>query len=290
MPSSFYEYVLKLIKNFRPVNIEEINLNKKEAFIINNVHIKDGELEKSIKIEDGTILIDPLKLEDESKNKISREDFYKQISQGIQKDDYVLDDTKKHLLEDLKKEKVKPETIDDLNFFREILPHADLMALRISIFIKHKKFDEHEDIRQYRTDLKYKYGERGLNISNLYSQDYFDDLKHLYTSYKTKYSEKEAKEKFLDFFDTVVVDLPSMVFINRWKKRKKFKKEILTKAKNLSKYGLKYLRVHAVSKDNIEKAEKIVEDLKSEGFFEVDSKFIDQERLTIKLIINKDKF
>jgi len=77
--------------------------------------------------------------------------------------------------------------------------------------------------------------------------------------------------------ERIVESLPYMVFINRHKSYKEFSEEVKFKIDRLKKYGTEKLKIHALGKDNVNKALKISE------------KFKENETITIEKRMNQSK-
>lgn len=170
-----------------------------------------------------------------------------------------------------------PKDTDDelLNFYSDKLNSDTLKALEMSLVVRNA-FKNKEVIIELKRDIIYKFPEFGNNICNLTSSNYFE------TYFKELYDIMSEEESFkIDDYQKevgwIIKSLPYMVFINRFKSLEEFSGEVKFKLSKLKKYGTNKLKLHAIGKDNVEKALKIVEEYK------------DKREINIEIIMNDNK-
>lgn len=178
-----------------------------------------------------------------------------------------------------------PKNIDNelLNFYKDKLNSDILKALEMSLVVRNA-FKNREEIIELKRDIAYKFPEFGNNICNLTSSNYFE------TYFKELYSIMFEEENFeinnyQKEVERIIKELPYMVFINRFKSHEEFSGEVKFKLAKLKKYGTNRLKLHAIGKDNVEKALRIAEEYKDQN--EIDIEIIMNNNKTIVTIIFK---
>ena len=167
-----------------------------------------------------------------------------------------------------------------LSFFEPIIPYSDYEALSASYFLA-DKFNNREDISEYKRDIRYRHGDRGNNISNLCTAGYFEHfLPELYNSYNDK-------SEFIKIYDEIVNNSMMALFVNQQTKATEISGIIKQKIASTKKYGLKFVHIHAISKTNIKKIKQCLASEKE--FFKFYEKNIyenkDKSILILELIL-----
>jgi hypothetical protein len=187
----------------------------------------------------------------------------------LKKKDY---DTCKNYIEESKDTPI-------LKFFRDKLNNEDFEMLRSAVFIKNSR-DKGEDINNLLEQLNKKFGLRGNNICNLYCEGYFETvIKPLYSILEAK----GKKDQFKIQFDEFVKDLPISYFVNSGKSQEMVNKELIGKIEKSKKYGISFLNIHGINKENKEKIlefEKLISEDKTLKTSHIRE---DEERISIKI-------
>jgi len=149
-----------------------------------------------------------------------------------------------------------------LKFYKDKLKPDMLKAVEGSLVVKNA-WKNGEDISELKRDIAWKYPNFGSNICNLVTGGYFENY------FKELYEKMLEQEEFsiLDYqeeVERIVKSLPYMVFINRHKSYEEFSGEVKFKLDRLKKYGTEKFKLHALGKDNVEKALKIIEEYKED--------------------------
>ena len=178
------------------------------------------------------------------------------LRETLKEDSLIIENKAKVLLDDFSKIDKSNQSRSIVDYFRgKILP-SDLDILRASIYIK-EVFDRGESVRDLKFDLVSKYGQRGNNISNLYSTGYFDSL--IKPIYEEMYKLPEFSGfKFLERFEVIVTQYTFAVFVSATRDKKNIKKEILDKIKLNKKYGIHKLNIHGIGEYNVQRIKEIL--------------------------------
>lgn len=221
------------------INIGEINLIK----------IVNKPIEKQTNT-DRVLLIDWSKLSDKQKKELkSSLPLAFKEGAGVLEAEYINE------VNDY--EKTIKNGNDLVNFFEDKIPEADLYALKASIYIK-KIFDKGKDIQSLKKDLRYKYGQRGINISNLYSAKYFE------TWIKPLYESSKNKDSFLEAYNLTVEQSPFAIFVHASMPIREIKTTVKEKIEECRQYGIKVVNVHGIGTENITKIVQAMNELKNE--------------------------
>lgn len=144
-----------------------------------------------------------------------------------------------------------------LQFFNGIIPPQDLEALEASLYLR-SVFRKHEDVQSLKSDIRLSFGIRGNNIANLCTAGYFEEfLIPLYNA---------SKEKFKELYELIVGKSVLAVFVHQGTNTKVIQEEIEEKINASKKYGLKFLHIHGIGKNNVKKIKEYLSEKKE--FFE----------------------
>lgn len=182
----------------------------------------------------------------------------------ISKDDAFLNFNRNKGIETLME--YKDNSSDDVvEFFRGKIPEEDFIILSISKYIK-KLYDSNQRSKgdSKRQEIQRWYGQRGLNIYNLYSAKYFENnLRPLY-----ELLADSDNPNFLNDFKeilTIYIDNPSIIFFvsnsKNYDETKKLFDDLV--CKNIS-FGIYRVNIHGINKENIQKILHLVEDYKEQ--------------------------
>jgi len=176
-------------------------------------------------------------------------------------------------------------TADDvvLSFYKDKIPYDMYKALEISLIVRNA-FRNGEDIIELKRDIAWKFPKFGNNICNLTTSDYFHEyFQELYEAMKQdpNFTLKDYNQEV----ERIVIELPYMVFINRHKSLEEFAGQVKFKIDKLKRYGASKLKLHALGKDNVERAEKIAYLYREDKDISVDKK-IDSNRTVVTIIFN----
>jgi len=161
------------------------------------------------------------------------------------------------------------ENKDNLEFFKKVLWDSDFIIYRSCLYIK-RSFDngDMEDVAWRKRSLVGRFGQRAANMTNLCSSNYFDEyFKPLFETIESiSPNHDEAVKLFQAIFDDIVKNLPWIVFVNSFMKKRDICAKIEGKFQFLEKYNKTEVFLHAVRGDNVKKVSKILADYARKGY------------------------
>lgn len=149
-----------------------------------------------------------------------------------------------------------------ISFFKGKVPASDLEILRQSNYIK-VAYDRGERVGKFKAELVSRYGMRGRNICNLYGTGYFE------SQIIPLYNEMVGQQNFSprDFeaaYERIVMESPYAIFIYGGMSNQEAVDEVKKKILRAKKYGIKYLNIHGIGQDNVEKITYLLDKLRPE--------------------------
>ena len=191
-------------------------------------------------------------------------------------DKLLLEDNATKLLESFEQEEEKSEYAATINFFKQKIPSSDLEILRASLYIK-SLYDKGEPVRELKSSVMYKYGERGRNISNLCSAGYFTSyIKPLYLEMESQ--ENFSNQDFIKVYNIIIKHSAFAIFVNSQMSLDELNEQIAQSMEFNKKYGINHLNIHGIGSSNIFKIQealiKIKDSLSSPPEIESTSKYI----------------
>ena len=157
-----------------------------------------------------------------------------------------------------------PTTSDEklLEFYKTKLSQEYIDALEIALIIKNKKESDQQGVRELKRDVSHKYPIFGNNLCNLVSEGYFNThFKELYENMAIE--EDFTLDKYTRKIEQIVISLPYTIFVNAHQTNEELSGLIIYKLSKLKEYGSHRLLVHALNRDNVEKAQIVIIELES---------------------------
>ena len=165
---------------------------------------------------------------------------------------YLLEARTKSLLDDLYDYNKMSRNSSIVNFFRDIIPPADMEALEASLYLREKFNSNRTIVPQLKQDIVANFGSRGGNIANLCTAGYFEHfLMNLFNS---------SLEEFNRLYELIVSKSIIAVFVHFEMKKEEIKKDIRLKILLCKKYGIAFMHIHGIGKNNIEKIKEILDE------------------------------
>src|SRR6266404_7211274 len=266
---SFLENLTTLVKG-------EINFPKLTSIAVHLFH--DIKIDKLFHIENYndnrniTVNINLAQLKEKERIK-----WQEIIKVSIENEDkLLLEDSATKLLESFEQEEKKSEYAEITDFFKHKIPSSDLEILRASLYIK-SLYDKGEPVRDLKSGLMYKYGERGRNISNLCSAGYFTSyIKPLYLEMESQ--ENFSNQDFIKVYNIIIKHSAFAIFVNSQMSLDELNNQIAQSMEFNKSYGISHLNIHGIGSMNIFKIQealvKIKDNLSSPPEIESTSKYI----------------
>lgn len=197
------------------------------------------------------------------------------------KDAFLMD----HSSEKAKKIKKNLPASDDelLEFYRGKLKPEMYCALEGSLVVRNAS-NNREDILELKRDIARKYPSFGNNLCNLVTKSYFDDhFRELYRSMLTEeyFDIKDYQDKVED----IVISLPYTVFVTRYKSYNELSGEVHFKLERLKKYGTGKLKLHGLSRENVDTTISLLEEFKEDRSITID-KEVNPQKTIISATLN----
>lgn len=177
----------------------------------------------------------------------------------IQDGNQLLQKDTSNLLDNVLQYKKNNTDSQIINFFKDIIPPDDLEALDACLFLR-DSFNKGMNISKLKEDVRKRFGDRGGNIANLCSANYFENLlMPLYNS--------TSREEFQRVYGLLVSNSIIAVFVHSLKSVEEIKSEITNKLEISKRYGIKVIQVHGIGERNVKKIRECIE--KYKDFFKV---------------------
>ena len=241
------------LSNFRLISVQKITI------------INDNKEKDKVRISD-----DKLEINYASMEESERQFLLQTIKEGFdQKQFNLLEDNSKERVDDIKEKSEIERSKEILNFFKDKICAEHWAALDASLYLR-EVFQEKQQIGELKRDIVHRYGEDGKNISNLCSAGYFDKGGYIREIYKEMSLDPDfSLEKFQKYFKTIVTISPFAVFVSKEMSEADVSGSILYRLETHKKYGLDFLAIHGLGKENVRKIKKIVHEIEVEKDLDV---------------------
>ncbi len=186
------------------------------------------------------------------------------INAAVKEDNIALLENKSEkTLESIKLIESDTEVESLLSYFKDKIELNDWNALRAAIYIR-KRFENgtstFDDTYKWKGDVIRKFGTRGKNICNLCTSGYFESLVKPLHEEMMKLPDF-TNEKFLKVFDLIINEEAFAVFVSGSMSIKEVTQLIETKLKRNLKYGVNFVNIHGIGKQNVEKIQNVISNL-----------------------------
>lgn len=180
---------------------------------------------------------------------------------------------------------------DCVQYFKGKIPEKDLLTLRAAYFIRQES-EEGKPVSRLVKGVSSNYGSRGNSIVNLCGRGYFEDyIKPLYETLSL--NPNFEKKMFLDRYVLIIDNAPFAYYVNRNQTEQDLVENLLEKIPFSKQYGQKKLAIHAIGKDNVDNAQKAVNDQRIADLINPEDTEIDLKKnvmtLTVYFKSEKDK-
>lgn len=142
-------------------------------------------------------------------------------------------------------------------FAEEKLPPYD-RSLWLSALVLRSEFSKGnvETVGRLKREMSLAAPGRGNNIANLCSANYLET--HIMPLYEYLVTEKNDSPLFLKIYETIVTEFPFAVFMSLGRSGVDVKDEIVSKIRQVKKYGWNKVSVHGIGESNVAKIREII--------------------------------
>jgi len=158
-------------------------------------------------------------------------------------------------LEDIAQTFSLSSTHEILDFYKDKISDYHLEALEASLVLRNA-FRRGENVDDLKEDIKIRFGDVGNNIANLCTAGYFEGyIKNVY--------EEMSKQPdfrvhaFRDYFNKIVSLHHFAIFVSRDMRSDELEGTVRTKLNAYKKYGIRFLDIHGIGKQNVEKIKQL---------------------------------
>jgi hypothetical protein len=147
--------------------------------------------------------------------------------------------------------------------FLPIIPVRDHSLLNACLFLR-ARFDKGVPIGDLKNQIVQVYGARGRNFANLCSAGYLEKwLWPLYEELKRTYPDDpaQARATFQALYNNIVMDLPWTEFVSTRATGATVTAHISSKMNANLQNGVKYLNIHGLGEDNVQKVLRILPEI-----------------------------
>ena len=223
--------------------------------IIQNTQNKDKII---VSKDENKILLNYPSLDEEEKQLL-----IDSIKEGFEnKESDLLEEKSEARVRDIKQKSELQSIKSVIEFYKDKISDEHWRALEASLYVR-EVFRQEQPVRELKRNIIRKFGEDGRNISNLCTAGYFEGyIKQVYE--EMKFNPDFVIEKFQDYFKKIVSTSPFAIFVYRDMSEEELSGEIIHKLETYQKYGIKFLAIHGIGKDNVKKIRKIVQEIEEE--------------------------
>ena len=194
--------------------------------------------------------------------KRQREQFQRMI-QGKPYSIESLDLIKKKALITGTKDKTNSNLVD---FIAKSLPAKDHALWEAGLLLRqHFTRGENELVAEIKQDMMSTDPIRGKNIANLCNAGYLED--EIIPMHKAL-TDLERSEDFIKFYEALVTQTPTSVFVGMSHNERIIKEELFRKIKYATNYSAPYVKVHALGRHHVELAKEILKEVRKLDYVE----------------------
>lgn len=244
-------------------DIIKIEIKELIKININTVNNPDPEVNHTLSADKKTLTINATKVEAEGKKK----ELFEALKEGVEQDDLLLIESKAECrIKDIRAKLKEGDIGTILKFYKDKIDENHWKALQASLYVR-KVFEKREGSIDYlKKDLIKRFGDEGRIICNLCTSGYFDKdgyITQLYTEMSASSDFEPAK--FGEEFKKIVTLSPFAEFVHKDMSEEELAGEINQKLSTYQKYGIRFLAIHGIGKQNVEKIRKIVDELEKQN-------------------------
>lgn len=251
----------KILEKLKEIVNVNINLSRFINVEIKIVDRPESKEKLSGSSDDKNLLLNFSALEKEEKEKLKplfKEIFEKDEDQEIN----IVEENSFSRVKDIKR-RLNSETAKSiLEFYKDKISEKHYKALEASVYLR-QVFESNGSISELKRDIIHKFGEEGKNICNLCTSAYFESyFKELYNE-MAKASDF-SNDKYKEYFERIIASNPFAIFVHSEMSEDEISGEITYKLDTYKKYGIKFLDIHGIGKNNVSKIMEIVKALEDD--------------------------
>jgi len=185
--------------------------------------------------------------------------------QAFNEDVIFLGKEEKETIEDVREQEKSSETRKALEFLKGKVPLDDFNIWRAALYLRvsHEK-GLHPKTKELKFQVIQKYGKKGANIANLCTAGYLETaLIPIYEGLTKSCSEPEVLGTFQEIYSSFVRELPNTIFVCQ----RMGEEELVEKIGRRKKYGVYFINIHGIGKDNVAKINKAISTIDPGGAF-----------------------
>lgn len=169
-----------------------------------------------------------------------------------------------------------------------IIPPSDIALLNACVFLR-LKYERGDGVEGMKGQIMRVYGTRGCNFANLCSAGYLESEFLPFYEQLVKSNPdnpNEVKVKFLEFYKTVLNELPWTEFVSGRSSSAKVSNHIVEKINRNVKNGVRFLNIHALGAKNVKTVNQILPGIQSQTGAEIKKLENNQQRIFVRLEIS----
>lgn len=140
--------------------------------------------------------------------------------------------------------------LDTITLFKPIIPSKDFWALKMAYFMRIMN-ENGEDIKEYRRQIRERFGLRGLYISNLCNSSYFEGV------FRNALMRLD-NSKFKEYYELKVGFELAALFVHNGMTKKSIQAALQEKIDLCVKNGIFKFRVHAMGGENVDLVKNVL--------------------------------
>lgn len=174
---------------------------------------------------------------------------------------------------------------DLLKFVLKSLPPKDHSLWRAGLLLrKYFRKGQKDIVIQIKGDMIISDPIRGKNIANLCNENYLES--EIIPIHKAL-TDLERSDDFVQFYEALVTQTPTSIFVGFDHNEKNLKAELLRKIDYAQNYSAPYIRVHALGKHHVALAKKVLKEIRSDENIEDIHYLPSQSHLNAMIMLSK---
>jgi hypothetical protein len=173
--------------------------------------------------------------------------------EGLDSSGAILNERALPVVEDVRAE--LPAIESEFQYFLSLIPPQDVTMMRACLYLR-RRYQRGEQIDDLKGQIVHSYGLRGRNLANLCSAGYLETVfRPVYEELQKAYigNPTLAKEKFLEFDNMVLTELPWTEFVCVYISKTKVTANVISKMQRNLQNGVRFLNLHGLGESNVKK-------------------------------------